>query len=107
MSKRATLPLLAVLSAALLIPAGSAAASAELAKAKACLACHTVDKKVVGPAYKDVAAKYAGQADAREKLAAKILKGGSGAWGAVPMPPNPQVKPEEAAQLAEWILGQK
>jgi len=79
-------------------------ASAELAKQKTCMACHAVDKKIVGPSYKDVAAKYAGQGDAVDKLAAKIMKGGSGVWGAVPMPANPKVSPAEAKQLATWIL---
>ncbi len=90
-----------------LLATAPAFASEELAKSKNCLACHSVDKKLVGPAYKDVAAKYAGQADAAGKLAEKILKGGKGAWGPIPMPPNPQVKPEEAKQLAEWVLGLK
>ncbi len=82
-------------------------ASPELAKAKNCLACHTVDKKLVGPAYKEVAAKYAGQKDAADMLAAKIQKGGTGVWGKVPMPPNPQVNAEEAKTLATWVLSQK
>ena len=72
-----------------------------------CLACHAVDKKVVGPAYKDVAAKYAGQKDAVDKLSAKILKGGSGVWGPVPMPANTQVNEAEARKLAAWVLGLK
>ena len=64
----------------------------------------SIDQKVIGPAYKDVAAKYAGQADAVPKLTQKVLKGGSGVWGAVPMPANPQVNEAEAKQLVEWIL---
>lgn len=75
-----------------------------MAKAKNCLACHAVDKKLVGPAYKDVAAKYAGQKDAPAKLEAKVMKGGSGVWGPVPMPANPQVNADEAKQLVAWIL---
>lgn len=86
---------------------GSAMANADLAKAKNCMACHAVANKLVGPAYKDVAAKYAGQKDAEAKLAAKIVKGGSGAWGAVPMPANPQVSEAEAKTLAKWVLAQK
>jgi cytochrome c len=82
-------------------------ASADLAQKKACMACHAVDKKLVGPAYKDVAAKYAGQKDAAAKLAEKIQKGGSGVWGAVPMPANPGVNPAEAKQLADWVMTQK
>ncbi|MES2321102.1 MAG: c-type cytochrome [Pseudomonadota bacterium] len=85
----------------------SAMASADLAKAKNCMACHAVANKLVGPAYKDVASKYAGQKDAEAKLVAKVLKGGSGAWGAVPMPANPQVSEAEAKTLVKWILAQK
>ena len=78
-----------------------------LATAKNCMACHAVDKKLVGPAYKDVAKKYAGDKTAADKLAAKIMKGGSGVWGAVPMPANPQVSDAEAKKLAAWVLSQK
>jgi cytochrome c len=79
-------------------------ASADLAKAKNCMSCHAVDKKVVGPAYQDVAKKYAGQKDAVAKLAEKVQKGGSGVWGNVPMPPNPAVNADEAKKLVEWVL---
>lgn len=79
-------------------------ASADMAQKKNCMACHALDKKLIGPSYKDVAAKYAGQKDATDKLAQKILKGGSGVWGAVPMPANPQVSEAEAKQLAAWVL---
>lgn len=75
-----------------------------LATSKNCMACHAVDKKLVGPSYKDVAKKYAGQKDAADKLAAKTIKGGSGVWGAIPMPANPQVNEAEAKKLATWIL---
>jgi cytochrome c len=85
----------------------SAMANADLAKAKNCMACHAVANKLVGPAYKDVAAKYAGQKDAEAKLATKIMKGGSGVWGAIPMPANPQVSEAEAKTLAKWVLAQK
>lgn len=77
-----------------------------LLKNKNCMACHALDKKIVGPAYKDVAKKYAGQKDAEAKLAEKVIKGGKGAWGPVPMPPN-AVKPDEAAKLVKWILSLK
>ncbi len=89
--------------------AGVAQAADEeaLAKSKNCLACHTVDKKVVGPSYKDVAKKYAGQKDAEAMLTEKVLKGGKGTWGAVPMPPNTTVKPDEASKLVKWILSLK
>ena len=86
------------------LAAGPAFADADLAQKKNCMACHAVDKKLVGPAYKDVAAKYAGQKDAVDKLAVKVLKGGSGVWGPVPMPANPQVTEAEAKQLVQWIL---
>jgi cytochrome c len=82
-------------------------AQADLAQKKNCMACHAVDKKVLGPAYKDVAAKYAGQKDAVDKLAVKVVKGGTGAWGNIPMPANPQVTDAEAKQLVQWILTQK
>ncbi|WP_338845025.1 c-type cytochrome [Massilia sp. W12] len=92
-----------------LLLSASAAASAnpDLAKAKNCMACHAVANKVVGPAFKDIAAKYAGQKDAEAKLAQKIIKGGSGVWGAVPMPANTQVSEAEARTLTKWILAQK
>jgi cytochrome c len=87
--------------------AQSAMANADLAKAKNCMACHSVANKVVGPAFKDVAAKYAGQKDAEAKLVQKVMKGGSGSWGAVPMPANPQVNEAEARTLVKWVLSQK
>ncbi len=87
--------------------ASPAFANADLAKQKNCLACHATDKKVIGPSYKDVAAKYTGQKDAADKMAQKILKGGSGVWGAVPMPANPQVTEAEAKALAAWVLSTK
>jgi len=79
-------------------------ANPELAQKKNCMACHAVGQKVIGPSYKDVAAKYAGQADAVDKLTQKVIKGGAGVWGAVPMPANPQVNEAEAKQLVTWIL---
>ena len=87
--------------------ASPAFADQALATAKNCMACHAVDKKVVGPAYKDIAAKYAKQKDAADMLALKIIKGGSGAWGPVPMPANAQVNPTDSKKLATWILGLK
>ena len=78
-----------------------------LAQSKNCMACHAVDKKLVGPAYKEVALKYAGQKDAADKLAVKIQKGGAGVWGPVPMPANPQVSEAEAKKLAAWVLSLK
>ncbi len=85
----------------------AALANADLAKAKNCMACHAVASKLVGPAFKDVGAKYAGQKDAENKLVQKVLKGGSGAWGAIPMPANPQVSEAEARTLVKWVLAQK
>ena len=87
--------------------AAPALADQALATAKNCMACHAVDKKLVGPSYKDVAAKYAGQKDAVDKLAAKIMKGGSGVWGPVPMPANSQVNEADAKKLAAWVLSLK
>jgi cytochrome c len=84
-----------------------ALADLTLATSKNCMACHAVDKKVVGPAFKDVAAKYKGDKAAADKLASKIVKGGSGVWGAVPMPANPQVNEAEAKKLASWVLSTK
>ena len=84
-----------------------ALASEELAKKNACTACHAVDKKLVGPAYKEVANKYRADKDAPAKLAEKVKKGGVGAWGQVPMPPNAQVKDEDVATLVKWILALK
>ena len=96
--------LFALLAAAACMPA---MADLALATAKNCMSCHTVDKKLVGPSYKDVAAKYAGQKDAVDKLAVKIVKGGSGVWGPVMMPANTQVSEAEAKKLAAWVLSQK
>lgn len=89
------------------LASGAALANADLAKAKNCLACHAADKKVVGPSYKDVAAKYASDKDAVNKLAKKIREGGVGAWGQVPMPANPQVSEAEARTLAAWVMTTK
>jgi len=83
-------------------------AHADLAMAQkaGCMACHTVDKKLVGPAYKDVAAKYKGQADAADKLVVKARSGGKGVWGPIPMPPNSVEKVSDADLKAviDWIL---
>jgi cytochrome c len=87
--------------------AAPALADQALATAKNCMACHAVDKKLVGPAYKDVASKYAGQKDAVDKLSVKIMKGGAGVWGPVPMPANTQVNEAEAKKLAAWVLSLK
>ena len=100
-----------LLAAASLAVATSAAAAAqsgeELIKKYGCTACHSVDKKVVGPAYKDVAAKYKGDASAPAKLFDKVKKGGSGVWGQVPMPPNPQVPDADLKAIISWVLSLK
>ena len=87
--------------------AGPAAADEALAKKYNCTACHAVDKKMVGPAYKDVAAKYRGQKDIAPKLVEKVKKGGVGVWGQVPMPPNPNVPDADTKTLVDWILSLK
>ena len=101
------IPLRALLFTLAATVAGPALANADMAQKKNCMACHAVDKKLVGPSYKDVAAKYAGQKDAATALVQKVLKGGSGAWGPVPMPANPTVTEAEAKQLVAWVLSQK
>ena len=90
--------------AAGLVAAGSASANEELAKKSACTACHAVDKKLVGPSFKEVAAKYKGQKDAEAKLIEKVKKGGVGVWGQVPMPANAAVKDEDIKTLVKWVL---
>lgn len=84
-----------------------AAADLDLARSKNCMSCHSLSNKVVGPALRDVAKRYAGQPDAEAKLTQKVLKGGSGSWGVVAMPANPQVSEAEAKSLVQWILGLK
>lgn len=98
--------LIATLAAAGIVMTGQVQADEALAKAKNCMACHSVDKKLVGPAYKEVAAKYKGDAKAPAMLATKVKAGGKGVWGQIPMPPN-NVTPEEATKLVAWILSQK
>ena len=101
-------PLLALATLTVGIAASTPAlADMALAISKNCMACHAVQKKLVGPSYKDIAAKYAGQADAVDKLSAKVLKGGSGVWGPIPMPANTQVTADESKKLVTWVLGQK
>jgi cytochrome c len=87
--------------------AAPAMANLELATKSACTACHAVDKKLVGPAYKDVAAKYKGNAKAEAMLIEKVKKGGVGVWGQVPMPPNANVKDADVATLVKWVLSIK
>ncbi|MDP1644796.1 MAG: c-type cytochrome [Thiobacillus sp.] len=96
-------------SAALLLLSGAASADDALALAQknACMSCHGVDKKIVGPAYKEVAKKYAGDKTAKARLVAKVKAGGKGVWGQIPMPPNPGVKQEDAEKIVEWVLSLK
>ena len=90
-----------------MLAASPVLANPELAQKKNCMACHAVDKKLVGPSFKDVAAKYAGDKEAVAKLSTKVMKGGSGVWGQIPMPANPQVSEAEAKQLVTWVLSTK
>lgn len=92
------------LATSLLSIASGARADQALASAKNCMTCHQIDKKVLGPAYKDVAAKYKGDKSAVDRLATKIMKGGSGVWGTAYMPANAQVSEAEAKKLAAWVL---
>ena len=101
--KRVVLPLMLV-GLAFALPAK---ADEAMARKYNCLACHAVDKKIVGPAYKDVARKYAGQKDAQAKLVQKVEKGGSGVWGNIPMPPNSSVPDADVKALVKWILSLK
>jgi len=102
-----------VLSAALgalaVFAAGAARAQNvdDLLKKHNCLACHTVDKKLVGPSYQEVAKKYAGQKDAEKMLAEKVKKGGVGVWGQIPMPPNAAVPDADIQTMVKWILTKK
>lgn len=98
-------PLLAALGLA--VAATPALADEALAKKSACTACHAIDKKLVGPAYKEVAKKYAGNKGAEAMLFDKVKKGGKGTWGEVPMPPNPNVKDEDVKTLIKWVLSLK
>ena len=94
-------------SAGLLASAGNALASEALAKKYNCLACHAVDKKLIGPSYKDVAAKYKSDAGAEAKLVAKVKNGGTGTWGQIPMPPNSAVPDADIKTLVKWVLSTK
>ena len=94
-------------STALFLVCTPAVADLQLATAKNCMACHAVDKKLVGPSYKDVAKKHAGDAGAVDLLAGRIMKGSSGVFGPVPMPPNANVNADEAKKLATWVMSLK
>ena len=99
-----------IATASCLLLANTAYADQALATAKGCMACHAVGAKIVGPAYKEVAKKYAGQKDAEAKLVQKVLNGGSGNWGQIAMPPNKttaNLSEADAKKLVAWILSQK
>lgn len=97
--------------AALLLAVTAAASPAfadlALAASKNCMSCHAVDRKLIGPSFKDVAAKYKDDKGAADQLAKKIMSGGAGVWGPIPMPANTQVSEAEAKKLAEWVLQTK
>ena len=96
---------LSLIAAAAMLSSGVASANQALAQKSGCLACHGIDKKVLGPGFKDVAAKYKGDKGAEAKLVAKVKAGGSGVWGPMPMPANsPQVKDEDIKSIVQWIL---
>lgn len=82
-------------------------ANEKLAQSSGCMTCHGVDKKVIGPAYKEIAAKYRNDKTAEASLVKKVKAGGQGVWGQVPMPPNPHVKDEDIRTLVKWILAHK
>ena len=99
--------ILTAASAALLALSGAASADQALAQKNACMSCHGVDKKMVGPAFKEIAKKYAGDKSAHAMLVEKVKTGSKGVWGPIPMPPSPQVKPEDAGKIIDWVLSLK
>jgi cytochrome c len=97
--------LLALASTAICATSAHAAPDMQaLAEKSGCFSCHSMQTKVVGPAFVDVAAKYKGDAEAPARLAQKVREGGKGAWGRIPMPPHPNLKEDEALQLVNWVL---
>ena len=86
------------------LQAADPAAAEELARRSNCMACHTIDKNLIGPAFKEISAKYKGQKDAAAMLGDKVKKGSTGVWGQIPMPPNGQVGDEDIKTLVEWML---
>lgn len=87
--------------------AGAAQADEKLAQSSGCMTCHGIDKKIIGPAYKDVANKYRGQKGAEADLFKKVKGGSKGVWGDIPMPPNAHVKDEDIKSLVQWVLSLK
>lgn len=96
-----------MVAASALLMVGTAQANPDLAKSSGCMNCHTVDKKLVGPGFKEVAAKYKDDAGAEAKLAEKVKKGSQGVWGPVPMPPNSNVSDANIKTLVQWVLSLK
>jgi len=96
-----------VVAASALLMVGTAQASADLAKSSGCMNCHTIDKKMVGPGFKDIAAKYKGDSGAAASLVGKVKNGTKGTWGPIPMPPNANVSDENVKALVTWILSLK
>ncbi len=90
----------------LLVPVGQAAADEATAKSQGCMVCHAIDKKVVGPSYKSVAAKYKGDANAADKLAKEVRAGSKGIWGPVPMPAQAKISDADLKKVIAWILAQ-
>lgn len=89
------------------LAAGTVSASEKLAQASGCLTCHAVNKKVIGPSFHDIAAKYKNDQGAAAKLAQKVKAGGAGVWGSIPMPPNAHLKTDDISTLVQWVLSQK
>ncbi len=87
-------------------PAVDISAGSSLAKANACLTCHDIDKKIIGPGFKEIAQRYKGDGNAPARLMEKVKAGGGGVWGTVPMPPNPQVPADDVKTLVHWVLAQ-
>ncbi len=90
-----------------LLASGSVAASEKLAQASGCMTCHAIDRKVIGPSFKEITAKYGSDKNAEANLVKKVKAGGSGVWGQIPMPPNAHVKEDDIKAIVAWILTQK
>lgn len=98
---------IAALAVAGLLATGTAAANEKLAQSSGCMTCHAMDKKTIGPAYKEIAAKYRSDKNAEANLVKKVKAGGSGVWGSTPMPPNAHVKEEDIKTIVHWVLSLK
>lgn len=98
---------IAALAVAGLFATGTAAANEKLAQSSGCMTCHAIDKKTIGPAYKEIAAKYRSDKNAEANLVKKVKAGGSGVWGSTPMPPNAHVKEEDIKTIVHWVLSLK